>query len=137
MNDKKEEALKRLQILTDAGLSSIVKEKFEKNNIIYCSNMTYFQTLCYGELIEFNKDTLVNPSWIDTIRRIESEYNCLVYHITRESTQFGDFLDLFIVSDETGRWNADKDDLNKGLAYSYVINTTIPEFSELMNFYLF
>ncbi|MBR0420617.1 MAG: hypothetical protein IJI66_15745 [Erysipelotrichaceae bacterium] len=58
----KEEAIKRLQILSDAGLNSAVRSAFEKDNTLYCSDQTFFQTLCYGDLTEFDEENLVDPS---------------------------------------------------------------------------
>jgi len=126
----KEEAIKRLQILSDAGLNSAVRSAFEKDNTLYCSDQTFFQTLCYGDLTEFDEKNLVDPSIWKKVKDFEEKNKCLVYHLTHEHTQYGEFLDLFIVTSDRKRWNADKEDLNNGLAYSYVINLTVPDFSE-------
>ncbi len=126
----KEEAIKRLQILSDAGLNSSVRTAFEKDNMLFCSDQTYFQTLCYGDLVRFDEDNLVDSSICNMVKEFETKNNCLVYHLTHEFTSHGEFLDLFIVTPDKDRWNADRNNLTNGLAYSYVFNLTIPDFSE-------
>ena len=131
MNESmKEEAIKRLQILSDAGLNSTVRSAFEKDNTLFFSDQTYFQTLCYGDLVQFDEDNLVDSSICRMVKDFEAKNDCLVYHLTHEFTNYGEFLDLFIVTRDKARWNADKNDLSKGLAYSYVFNLTVPDFSE-------
>ncbi len=104
MNESmKEEAIRRLQILSNAGLNSNVRSAFEKDNMLFCSDQTYFQTLCYGDLVQFNEDNLVDSSICKMVKDFEAESGCLVYHLTHEYTNYGEFLDLFIVTRDKSR----------------------------------
>ena len=59
------------------------------------------------------------------MREIEEKYNCTVYAITHELTEFGELYDFLIISDYEEEW----DNLiysvgNKHIAFAYVWNKT-------------
>ena len=67
---------------------------------------------------------------LEQIRKIEEEYNILVYHVVRVRTTMGVMDSLLYVSDHKNEWEYDNEDLAHGYAMSYTINHDCPEFSE-------
>lgn len=67
------------------------------------------------------------------MKEIEAEYNCVVYAITHEITDIGEFWDFLIVTNYPEEW----DDLiykqlgNEFIAFAYVWNKTDEDCSEL------
>ena len=83
-------------------------------------------------LIEFFPAVLY---YLDTTEQqmvsdFEKEYEALVYHVQKVSTDFGDLYSLFYVSSHRSEWKADNDDLADGYAFVYVYNASYPELSE-------
>ena len=68
--------------------------------------------------------------WVDQepeieakMREIEKEYNCTVYAITHEFTEFGECYDFLIVSDYKEEWNSLVEKNGAcSIAYAYVWN---------------
>lgn len=66
------------------------------------------------------------------IREIEKKYNCLVYAITHEYTNFGECWDFLIVTDYKSEWkNLVRKSGNDRIAFAYVWNNTYESDSEL------
>lgn len=108
------ECLKKLKIL-DAFIKN-----FEKEN-----------TVCYFERFAgfwaWQDDELTKK-----IKEIEEKYNCTVYAVTHELTEFGELYDFLIVTDYKEEWN---ELLYKGsqkgtYAFSYCWNKDEDLFSE-------
>ena len=66
------------------------------------------------------------------MKEIESEYNCTVYAITHEYTEFGECYSFMLVSQYKSEWQHAliKEGCNF-YAFAYVWNKTYEEFSEL------
>lgn len=65
------------------------------------------------------------------ISDFEAEYHTLVYHANLVHTsELGDLLSLFYVSNNIEEWEMDRSDLPEHFAFVYTINLSIPEFSE-------
>lgn len=122
----KEEAIKRLEIMKSQGLSPNVVRSFLKKDLVY---MSEFNGFC-GALFWFNDLGGAKHEWIKLVNEFEEEHDALVYHITHEVTSFGELLDLFFVSKYDEEWSRDKSDLYEKYSHVYVINLTIPEYSE-------
>ena len=66
------------------------------------------------------------------IREVENRYNCLVYAVTHEYTEFGELYDLLIVSGYKEDWDGLLVKTNSGfLAFAYVWNKDDNSCSEL------
>lgn len=71
------------------------------------------------------------PEIYEKMKQIEEKYNCTVYAVTHEYTEFGELYDFLIVTDYKEEW----DDLllkfgNKHHAFAYVWNKDDDSFSE-------
>ena len=65
------------------------------------------------------------PALYEKIKEIEKEYDCIVYAVTHELTEFGELFDFLIVTDDPDEW----DDIvysegNRHMVYAYVWNKT-------------
>lgn len=65
------------------------------------------------------------------IEKFEREHNALVYAVIRSWTDLGDMDSLLYVSDYPEEWIYDREDLEQRIAMAYVINWTMPDYSEL------
>ena len=122
--EMKQEGLKRLKILKEHHnlLNNVVKD-FEKENIRYYTE-DFNGMLCW--LIKNNNcDDFVN-----IVEKVEKEKNVLVYHATHSFTEFGELLNLFVVSKYKEEWDFEKEDLKQGIAFCYVVNLDEELFSE-------
>lgn len=132
---KKKEALRRLELLEKHGLMPDVRKSFENDNKLF-----YSERLYYLEKLE-SDEAFGALYWIDDIPEVVKEkinyvekQGCVVYHITHEYTNFGELWDLLVITDEdadkvigeTMRQNFDE----YGIQFAYVINLSIPEYSE-------
>lgn len=122
----KADAVKRLDYLTQKGLHYNVMADFRDRDLV---NYSEFNGLC-GAIYWFNEDGGAKPEWMKLVKDFEERTGNLVYHITHEHSNFGELLDLFIVSKYEEDWNYERDDLYNGAAYCYVINLDEPDFSE-------
>ena len=65
------------------------------------------------------------------IKEIEEKYNCTVYAVTHEFTEFGELYDFFIVTDYKEEWNDLLNNVQGGFyAFAYVKNKTDNDLSE-------
>lgn len=65
------------------------------------------------------------PALYEKIKEFEKEYDCIVYAVTHELTEFGELFDFLIVTDDPDDW----DDIvysegNRHMVYAYVWNNT-------------
>lgn len=65
------------------------------------------------------------PALYEKIKEFEKEYDCIVYAVTHELTEFGELFDFLIVTDDPDEW----DDIvysegNRHMVYAYVWNKT-------------
>ena len=71
------------------------------------------------------------------MKKIEEKYNCTVYAITHEFTEFGELYDFLLVTDYKEEWDnlvetykGKSDDNSTIYAFAYVWNTTDNDLSE-------
>lgn len=65
------------------------------------------------------------PALYEKIKKFEKKYDCIVYAVTHELTEFGELFDFLIVTDDPDEW----DDIvysegNRHMVYAYVWNKT-------------
>ena len=127
MNDEmrkkmKAEACDRMKKL---GIMGKIKEEFRRSNRV---NVSVAGILYWAD-----------DEQMKAIKEVEDEYDCIVYHAIESKTEFGDLLSCLIVTasemgdDEESRMELKqtREMLADGYVFSYVINKTYPEFSEL------
>ena len=113
---KKQEAIKRMKAL---GLISPCIEEFDRHDTVWLSEPN-------GGLYEFSS----NDKLIETIERVEREFNSLVYHVIHSRLEFGDMYSLLLVSDYEQEWEMDNADIEDGIVMTYTWNKTFEHFSE-------
>jgi len=118
---QKQEAIKRMKILK--MLPNII-EDFKTEDIVFYSETLSrnFQGILYWVS---NKE-----EFVQIIKDFETKYEALVYHATLGHYEFGTCLSLLYVSNDKSEWIRDRNDLRKNLAYAYVHNLNVPDFSE-------
>lgn len=118
---QKQEAIKRMKILK--MLPNII-EDFETKDIVFYSETLSrnFQGILYWVS---NKE-----EFVQIIKDFETKYGALVYHATLGRYEFGTCLSLLFVSNDKSEWTRDRNDLRANLAYAYVHNLDVPDFSE-------
>lgn len=110
------EAIERMKLL-----------KMSKSCIKALKNGEVWMSENYGALYEIDDDF---EDVLDEIKSVEEKYGCLVYHVIRNVTEFGDLFSFMYVTKYNEYWEEDKDELLTGYAFAYVYNRNIPEFSE-------
>ena len=122
MNTTKEEKKqKALQVMEQLGIyEGFIKDyKRDDDYVCYFENFAGFWAWQRQEVI-------------DKVKEIEKEYNCTVYAITHEYTDFGECYSFLIVTDYKEDWDYDfeKIDNNNFYAYAYVWNKDVDYCSE-------
>jgi hypothetical protein len=112
MNTTKEQRKeKAIELMTQLGIyKPYIKDFKEQDTVCFYENFAGFWAWQDEEL---NKK----------IKEIESKYNCTVYAVTHEFTEFGELYDFLIVTDYIEEW----DDLvyserNEHTSFAYVWN---------------
>lgn len=107
------EAIKRMKAL---GLYPAVIKEFEEDGKLNLSEYN-------GILFHLNDD---EKEMIKTWEQDE----CLVYHVIKSKTSFGLLYSLLYVSDTEEEWEMDFEDIKEYCPFVYVVNKTVPEYSE-------
>ena len=87
---RKEQAIKLMKKLNI--FAPYIKGFKEKNEVCFYENYAGFWAFQDEELL-------------DKINKIEEKYNCTVYAITHEITEFGELYDFLLVTDYPEEWN--------------------------------
>lgn len=118
---QKAEALERMKSLK---LAKNVIKSFKDEGVIYYSENQGgpFQGILYWLSNE--------PDYVKLVDEFEKKYNSTVYHAELSHLVFGDCLSLFYVSDTEEEWEMDREDLQDGYAFVYVVNLDDPDCSE-------
>ncbi len=72
----------------------------------------------------------LNDEQEKVVKEFEETTGNLVYHVIHNFTEFGELLSMLIVSKYAEEWDMDMDDIQNGVAFSYVKNLTNEHFSE-------
>ena len=92
---KKEEAIKRLEVLTRTlDLNPNILKYFKENKLYYS------YTTCNGYIGSIDTISYV-ADYEELVKKFENDYNCLVYHVVEDN--FG-MLSFFYVSDCEEEW---------------------------------
>ena len=90
IEEKKIEAIKALEKL---GIYEPYIEEFKRDNTI-----CYFEG--YAGFWAYQDEELMKK-----VKEIENKYNCMVYAITHEITNFGEIYDFLIITDYKEEWS--------------------------------
>lgn len=112
--EKKAEALKRLELL---GMPEESITAFKEDDYV---------TVCFTGLNQMYKLDISND-----VKKLEDEFNFLVYLAVCIKTDFGIMVSYFVVSDYKEEWEDDITDIQDGYAITYTVNETYPECSEM------
>lgn len=111
---QRKEAIRRMKAL---GISKKAIEALEQRDQIAVS--------VAGNITFLMKDTIR-----DMIKIFEEKYNTYVYHCIYCETDFGILYNLLYVSKYEDEWEYEFEDLKNGVPTAYVINETVPYYSE-------
>lgn len=100
------------------ALNRMVTLQMSRQCINAFKNGKVWESEGMGALYEVNEDEQ------KIIDEFESKYNGLVYHMIHNMTEFGELYTILYVSKDVTEWNADRNDLEDGLAFAYVKNVT-------------
>lgn len=117
LEEKKIEAIKALKQLD--VYQPYITGFANENNICYFEGYAGFWAYQNEELMA-------------KIKQIEKQYNCLVYAVTHEITDFGELYDFLIITDYKEEWDCllEKQDICTFYALAYVWNKTDNDLSE-------
>lgn len=117
---KREEAIKRLEILKSKGLKYLPAIKCFKDgkDIGLFENQGFMKSVYYQVKLNTGDKGFYDKLY-SKIQEFEREYNSVVYLVL----VVGPFCDFFYVSDQKDEWKSDRKDLEEGYSYVYCYNT--------------
>ena len=114
-----ERKIKAIELLKELDIYEPYIEGFEKEN-----NVCFFER--FGGYWVYQE-----PEILKKMKKIEEEFNCTVYAITHEYTEFGECYSFMLVTRYKYEWdNLLLKDGSTFYAFSYVWNKTYEDFSE-------
>lgn len=121
---KKEEAIKRLEILKTKGLKYLPAINCFKDgkDIGLFENQGGFMKSVYYQVKLNTGDNGFYDKLYSKIQKFEKLYNSLVYLILVSHSPFETLCDFFFVSNCKTEWGDDRDDLWNGYAFVYSYN---------------
>lgn len=131
LEERKEEALKRLEILKANGMNYAEPIKaFKKGSVGIFENLGRTARAIYYDLYLNKGNNDRYDRIIEYKEDFEKKRNCTVYLILISHTEFGDLASMFYVSEAKEEWKYDIQDLESGYTYSEVFNMTDEDCSE-------
>lgn len=120
---KREEAIKRLEILRSKGLKYLPAIKCFKTgkDIGLFENQGFMKSVYYQVKLNTGDKGFYDQLY-SKIQDFEKKYNSLVYLILVSHCSFGTLCDFFYVSDQKDEWESDQKDLEEGYSYVYCYN---------------
>lgn len=130
---KREEAIKRLEILKEKGMTYNPPLKAFKSgeDIGIFSNLGKGAEAVYYALNLNTGDEGFYDDLRNAVNEFEAKHNAVVYLILVTHTIFQTLCDMFYVSDCKEEWERDRKDLREGWSCTYSYNQTEPLFSEI------
>ena len=121
---KKEEAIKRLEILKTKGLKYLPAINCFKDgkDIGLFENQGNFMKSVFYKIKLNTGDNDFYDNLYQKIQEFEKEYKAVVYLVIESHTSFGTLCDFFYVSDHQDEWEDDKQELKEGYSYVYCYN---------------
>ena len=110
---KKAEALARMKML---GIHKNAINEFDKERRLNYSEPT-------GALY------WLTPEMQEIVNKFEQKW-CMVYHVIRSPTAYGEMFSLLYVGNELTEWGMDREDIKHNMAFVYVYNKSDPDLSE-------
>lgn len=120
---KKERKEKAIEIMKKLDIYKPYIEGFEKNNDV-----------CYYEGVGAGFWAWQDKELEKKIKEIEQKYDCTVYAVTHEYTEFGELYDFLLVTSDKEDWDfllSESKDDNTYIVFSYVWNKSDEYCSEL------
>lgn len=129
---KREEAVKRLEILKGLGMSytAPLRAFKEGEDVGIFENMGPGAEAVYYALNLNTGDGGFYDDLKAAVDEFEKEHNAIVYLILVTHTAYGTLCDMLYVSDYKKEWPSDRADLQEGLSCVYCYNLEEPMFSE-------
>ena len=120
---KREEAIKRLEILKSKGLKYLpaIKCFKEGKDIGLFENQGFMKSVYYQVKLNTGDQGFYDKLY-SKIQDFEKEYNSLVYLVLVSHYSFGTLCDFFYVSDYEIEWEDDRNDLLDGYTCVYSYN---------------
>ena len=120
---KREEAIKRLEILKSRGLKYLPAIKCFKDgkDIGLFENQGFMKSVYYQVKLNTGDKGFYDKLY-SKIQEFEKLYNSLVYLILISHSSFGTLCDFFYVSDYEKEWEDDRNDLLDDYAFVYSYN---------------
>ena len=114
-----ERKIKALELMKKLDIYKPYIKGFKENN-----EVCFFEG--FGGFWAWQDEELQNR-----IKKLEEKYNCTVYAVTHEFTEFGELYDFLIVTDYKEEWNDLLNDEQGGFyAFAYVWNKSDEDMSE-------
>ncbi len=114
-----ERKIKALELMKKLDIYKPYIKGFKENN-----EVCFFEG--FGGFWAWQDEELQNK-----IKKLEEKYNCTVYAVTHEYTDFGELYDFLIVTDYKEEWNDLLNNVQGGYyAFAYVWNKTDNDLSE-------
>jgi len=130
---KREEAVKRLELLKEKGMTYYPPhESFKKGTDIgIFENQGPLAKAVYYALKLNTGDNGFYDKLNQAVEEFETKHNAIVYLILVTHAVFGTVCDMFYVSDYKEEWKQDIQDLKDGYSCVYSYNMDEPMFSEI------
>lgn len=129
---KREEAIKRLQLLKEKGMKYTPALKcFEKGEDIGIFENQIAMKATYYQLYLNTGDGDFYDNLCKAVKDFENRFNAVVYLIQVTHSGFGTICHMFYVSDHKEEWYSDGEDLKNGYACVYAYNMDEPAFSDI------
>ena len=132
MEEKKQEALKRLEILKKNGMTygAPIRQFRDEGEIGIFEDQGGFAKAVYYGLYMNTGDGDFYDDLAEKVKEFQEKHECLVYLILVNHTGIGDLCSFFYVSDQPEEWDYDIDDLENGYQCVYCYNRDDDMFSE-------
>ena len=131
LEERKEEALKRLNILKTNGMAFAQPiEAFKKGSVGIFENQGRIARAVYYDLYLNKGDNDKYDRIIKYKEELEQKWDYTVYLILISHYDFGDIATMFYVSECKEDWEYDRQDLKEGYTYADCFNMTEEDFSE-------
>ena len=129
---KREEAIKRLEILKSKGLKYLpaIKCFRDGKDIGLFENQGFMKSVYYQVKLNTGDNGFYDKLY-SKIQDFEKLYNSLVYLILVSHCSSGTLCDFFCVGDDKTQWEDDRNDLLDGYTCAYSYNMDNDLFSEI------
>ena len=115
--EKKQEAILRLEMWKKQGLMPVVLQKFKKKKPdLYYSDRCQIGNYAFGSLYYFNELGGAQGKWCTLLKEFEEQYDALVYHVIHDYVCGEECLFFLYVSNQPQEWEMDREEIKKQFA---------------------